>query len=296
MNKTLFTLAIATLLFSCSKEDAVEEFQATNMTGDTVIQGKVTHSDYNSGNEIALEGATVTVRIDNDDLYPNSPNAQGSEVYTATSDADGNYSITAKTNGDGVQARITYSPVTLTVDPTTGEQQTYSNTGTTTLTAYKGVPLTNDVFYGSSTSVDISNIVVETAIVRGTVEIQQWVQQDSNTSEVYFLESLPLANTTVTLVYDQDPTTLQERTYEVTSDSNGDYEFTIETCDFDYDLDNGYEVILPVFDTTQDSISFTGVVLASTPGVFAQEDLSGSVQGGSVDNSRDLLYNNFTQD
>lgn len=299
MKKTILALslvvAISTLFSSCSKDDE-ETFVATNMTGVTVIQGVITHEDYNSGNEIGLAGAVVTVRIPNAQLYPNSPNAQGSRTYSGTSDENGNYSVSVTSNGEGVQGTITYSPVTLTVNPVTGEQQTYSSSGQTNMTFYAGVPVSHDRFYDNSTSVDISNIVVGTAIVRGKIEIQHWVQQNSIDSEFYMLENFPLANHTVTLIYDQDPTTLVERSYEVMTDANGDYAFTVETADYDYDLDNDYTVHLPNFDSAQDSIMFNGVTLSSTPGVFLEEEESGSVQSGDIINAVDLVHNTFIAD
>lgn len=296
MKKTILAFGFIATLFSCGKDDETSNFVASNTTGITVIQGTITHSDFISGNEIALQGARVSVRIDNDDLYPNSPNAEGSRTYFDISDANGNYSIPVTTNSSGALARVTYSPVTLVVDPATGEKQTYSSTGTTNITVYTGVPASNDRFYNTNTNVDISNIIVDTAIVRGTLEIEHWVQQDSITSNLYLKEALPLANYKVILTYDQDPTTLQERIYEIFTDANGDFSFSVESANFDYNLDNDYRISVPDFSTTQDSILFNGSILSSTPGVFIEESRTGSIEGGSIDNARDLFYNNFIED
>lgn len=295
MKKTILAFGILATLFSCSKEDETE-FLVTETTGTTTVQGTITHSDYISGNEIALEGAKVTIRIENSDLYPNSPNAEGSKTYTGVSDINGNYSISVVTNGEGALARITYSPVTLIVDPSTGEKETYSNNTTTNITVYSGVPVSNDRFYNGNTTVDISDIIVDTAIVRGTLEIEHWVQQNNITSTLYTREALPLANYKVILTYDQDPTTLKERVYEVFTDANGDFSFKVESADFDYNLDNDYRISVPDYDSTQDSIQFNGSILSSTPGVFIEESRTGSIEAGDIDNGRDLFYNNFTKD
>lgn len=295
MKKIILSLSIAATLFSCSKDETTD-FVATETTGATVIKGTVTYSDFISGNEIALAGARVTVRIDNDDLYPNSPNAEGSRTYTGVSDANGNYSVSVITNGEGTLARISYAPVTLEVDPSIGEKRTYSSTAISNITVYTGVIVTNNRSYGSGTSVDISNIIVDTATVRGTLEIEHWVQQDSITSTIYSIEALPLANYKVVLTYDQDPTTLQERVYEVFTDANGDFSFDIESADFDYGLDNDYRISIPDFSTTKDSILFNGSILSSTPGVYIEESRTGSIEGGNIDNARDLLYDNFIED
>ena len=134
------------------------------------------------------------------------------------------------------------------------------------------------------------------AIVRGTIEIEQWVQQGSITNPNFALEALPLPNYRVVLTYDQDPTTLAERTYETFTDANGDYSFSIESADFDFNLDNDYRISIPDFSTTQDSIGFTGSIISSVPSVFLEESLAGSIEAGQVDNARDLLYNNFIAD
>ena len=124
MKKTLLLVGVVATLFSCGK-DELAVVDAVDNTGTTVVSGVIYREDDNSGNDVAVEGAIVTVKVENEDLYPGANNVTGSKVYRGTTDANGKYSINVTTNGNGVDAEVSFSAVEVVTDPTTNATETY---------------------------------------------------------------------------------------------------------------------------------------------------------------------------
>lgn len=306
MKKSLLAIGLTVLLFGACKKEEIEEFVATDLTGTAVLSGNITKTilSQNSGFgyqsvNIPAEGVSVSVRILNSQLYPNSPNAQGSEVYSAITDASGNYSITVKTNGNGnVNGTITVNDKIGTRDTIkngstiTGPNANFNGT-TTSRTFIKGV---NQVFnHTMSATILVGNpdpIVIGSAIVTGTVLIRHY-QEDTISAGNYFyyLDDFALPNHLVTLEFDKDPITQAVRTYTATTDAQGVYSFTVQTTN-DPGFTNYATVKINDYYTTRDTVRLNGTTI--TPGVMGVfEDYTIGVTNldpTEVRNHQDLYY------
>lgn len=292
MKKTLLAIGIVAALFSCKKDDEVTVLEATDLTGTATLAGKITHEDPTSADDKYLAGAVVTVRVTNAALYPNSNNAQGTETYSATSDANGNYSVAVTVNQEGSAVTVSYSNVNVTEND--GDVHAYSK-GNWNTTLYAGVRTNNNVQYDKDKLTEATNVPVETAIVRGNIKIRHYVQQTSG-GTIFNLEDVILANHPVKLTYDEDPTTFVERVYTTTTDADGNYSFTIDAADDKFNLDDDFEVMIADYDATQDTIMFDNTIITGEAGVFDDRTNTGSIDGGEIENNRDLTYSFFTVD
>jgi len=266
MKKSLAILSLSTLLFgavqfSCKKDE--KEFTATEMTGTSVLSGRVTKTL--GGNTTPLQGAVVTVKVNNNDLYPNS-NSQGSEVYTATSDAKGYYAVGVKSNGNGVQGQITFKSFSAPND-TTSSSIIYNFPGVViNRLLVKGVNIEENFNYLSSVLVDPNNTQKGTATVSGQVKIAKHIQLAANAAATP--TTVPFANTVVYLEYDKDPVTLTKKVYTTTTNADGRYSFNISTPNmgqsgFNYNA----RVYTPDLSMPYDTLKFNGTV-SSASGVY----------------------------
>lgn len=112
MKKSLLAIGIIAALTSClKKQDGTTEINVTDQSGTVIISGKVMSNHENTvGTDVAVatEGVAVVVSVANDELFPNSNNAQGYRTYSTTTDAEGNYSLTVTVGPEETEATITF--------------------------------------------------------------------------------------------------------------------------------------------------------------------------------------------
>src|SRR5688572_20309064 len=107
MKNTILALSLTAILISCKKDDPNNTFTPTDVTGTTTVKGNISKNvitpdgsggwTNSSTARIAAEGVNIAITVAKKSLYPNS-SAQGADVYRATTDANGNYSMNVKTN------------------------------------------------------------------------------------------------------------------------------------------------------------------------------------------------------
>jgi len=311
MKKSLLAIGLTALLFGACKKEEIEEFLATDMTGTSVISGKITN-DIRSQNQgsgyqtimVPAAGIVVQARVWNDDLYPNSPNAQGSEVYSATTDANGNYSITVKSNGDGVSAYITIANRVSTFDTIingvvkTGPAANFYGTNTN-VWVYKGSPATYNYNMWASTIVgNPMPVNIGTAVVTGTIMVTQ-MEEDTFPGPIYYYNAtadMPVANHSVRLDFNVDPLTMMRRTYTTTTNASGVYSFTITTSDDPGFNQYGY-LRLTDYVTTRDTLRVNGTTVSTgISGVFDGNSSGyyiGNIYPNEVINHENYYYSNF---
>lgn len=307
MKKSLLVLSIAAIAFtSCKKKETTNDFSATDLTGNAILKGQITKQmitpnqgfGYGTVN-VPAANVLITVRVANNQLYPNSPTAQGSEVYSTTTDNQGNYSIAVKANGAGVTGNITVTGWNGTIDTLVnslvkpGVAATFGP-ATVTRTLYKGVTTDYSAnFVGAPTTGGGNNITIGTSIITGSVGIRKW-QQSATTSTLFTLQTFTMANHPITLVFDKDPASQVIRTYTGTTDANGVYSFTVN-CTNAGGFNNQAQVIIWDYATTRDTIMANSTVKQGVPGVYSGSTLT--VNGcvpNSINNANYLLYNAFT--
>ena len=310
MKKSLLAIAVAVLLFACSKEDAVE-FTPTDLTGSTVVKGKVTKTflaqsvGFGYTNiQVPAEGVTVTVRVQNNQLYPNSPSATGSKVYTGTTDADGNYSITVTTNGNGnVSGTIAVLDMIGTRDTvfangtvTTGPAASFGGT-TTNRTLVTGVGVVwNFNMSPTILSTDPSAVITGTAVVTGTLQIH-YFEEDTTAMGVKFYTLTPFAlpNHPIKVELDKDPTTQMVKVYSATTDANGVYRVVVETTEEVDGFWNQFAVVkVTDYETTRDTIKLGGARVTGEAGVYNNRSTTVfGVTPNEIKNQVNLTSNSF---
>ncbi len=307
MKKSLLILGIAAIAFTaCKKKETTSDFSATDLTGNATLKGQITKQmitpnqgfGYGTVN-VPAANVLITVRVNNNQLYPNSPTAQGSEVYTGVTDAQGNYSIPVKANGAGVTGNITVTGWNGTIDTLinglvkTGVAATFGPL-TTNRTLYKGVVTDfSNNFVGAPTTGNGNNINIGTSIITGSLGIRKW-QQSATTSTLFTLQTFTLSNHPVTLNFDKDPLTQVIRTYNGTTDANGIFSFTVQ-CTSAGGFNNQASLVIWDYSTTQDTIMANSTVKQGLPGVYSGSTLT--VNGctpNSINNANYMLYNMFT--
>lgn len=309
-------LAVSAILFSCKKDDK-KEFTQTDVTGTTVVRGNVNkniispdgNGNWSSNNKISAAGIQVSVKVNkggSQGLYPNST-ANGADVYSATTDANGNYAITVRSNATGVLANITIEGFTGTLDTIingnkkTGLYATYFGTNTTrTLIMGQNITLDHS-FVASNVSSNPNNIVIGTAIVTGSVNMS-WVRKVlTGTVVSTSFTNVPVpANTTVFLTFDKDPTLLSSKVYQTTTDASGSYTFNVNTvamgtAGFNQDAN----VWVPDFAARRDTLNFVGSTPSGTlnglNGVFGQaSNMQFGIYSSNIRNAVNISYNAFT--
>ena len=244
MKKTLLMLGVITTLFSCSKDEEAA-LVVPDQTGTAVVSGIITRSDVNTGQNVAVEGAVITVKVLNALLYPDANNVTGSKVYSATTNADGKYTVNVTVNGNGVNAEVSYSSVEIITDPTIGATQNFGKNGTDMLTLTSGVSTTHSVMYTTVATIDLSSIVIETATISGNVKEYSYFDLDGDLT--FTRQDSVMAGVTVFLKINQDPTTLAPRVYETTTDAEGNYSFVVDCANASYNLDQDCEIYINSF-------------------------------------------------
>lgn len=296
MKNTFLLIGLTAVLFSCKKKEE-NTFEATDMTGTTVVEGTATKQI--GGNVTPISGAVVTVKVRNGGgggLYPGS-NAVGSEVYTGTTNSMGKYSISVKTNGTGVNAEITFKGFSAKNDTATSAILYDYPTAVYNPTLYKGVNITQNNNYVGNPLVTPSNQGVGTATVSGILYINRpRFTTSANTAAALGTSLTPLPNHTIYLEYDKDPMTLTKKVYTGTTDATGRYSFVINTPNQSVaGFAKSAEISVVDYSTTADTILFGGGVRPGKPGVYSSSLINvGGVYSTVNKNNNPVTYGGFT--
>lgn len=304
MKKSLLALSLTVLFFSCKKDDKKTDFTATDVTGTTTIKGTFTKNvitpngsgNWTNGTRVPAAGVLVQIKVNKNELYPNSI-AQGADVYSATSDAQGNWSINVKSTADGVQAYMTIAGFNGTQDTLingvtkTGLYANYFGTDDW-VNLYMGTTYEWGVynFNASNLTSNPNNIVIGSAMVSGQVKANHILTSKTGTNAAVVVPggtniAVP-AGITVYMTLDKDPTTLAPKMYTATTDANGRYSFTFPTVSSTTSGFNQNGTIwVADYATTRDTIREVNGNSAPTTtgpaGVF-----------GNVSTTQNGLYNN----
>lgn len=256
MKKSLIALSLTALVFaSCKKETTPAAFTPTDMTGTGWVKGNTSKNIVTPGagtglwistGRVPAAGVNVTVRVPKSGgvgvgLYPNST-SQGSDVYTGTTDAQGNYAISVKTNGSGVQAQITIDGFTGTLDTLingvkkTGLYGNFVGTGPTNRSVWTGQTSWLDYqFNASNLTTNPNSIQLGSAQVTGSVSRSLYTQSTTANSQtvgpvpstvMIVPTNTAVAGITVYLDFNMDPLNLVTKSYQTTTDATGNYIFS----------------------------------------------------------------------
>ena len=246
MKKSLLVLSLTALLFSC-KKTTTTTFTATDVTGTTVIKGTVTKNvitpngagGWVNNSRIPAQGVVVQIKVNKNQLYPASI-AQGADVYSATSDAQGNWSMSVKSTANGVTGYMTIAGFNGTQDTIingvtkTGLYANYFGTSSNP-TLIMGTTYDWGVYNFTASNLtsnpNANSMVLGTAIVSGSVSMNQILSSKTGTlPAVYSTTNIAVpAGVTVYMSLNQDPTTLAPKMYTSTTDANGRYSFSFPT-------------------------------------------------------------------
>jgi len=311
MKHTLLLFSALLLAFVACKKEEPEPFTPTDVSGTTIVKGHVNKNiitpDGNGGwmntGRIPAKNVSVSVKVNKNSLYPNS-SAQGADVYSAVTDDNGNYSLTVKTNANGVVARVTIDGFTATLDTLingnykTGLMNSYTGTSFST-TLVMGQNFTyNYAFTATNSQTNPNNIVIGNAVVTGSVGLSLIKEIQTGTLVSLTTAFLPLTNYKVYLSLDNDPKTLSTRLYEVNTDGNGRFSFNLETV---AQGTSGFpqNVTLWVNDlaATRDTVKLDNSIKVGRPGVFGKQTITlGGAYSTEILNGNYLQYNTFTLD
>ncbi|MGE0569136.1 MAG: hypothetical protein AB7O73_14455, partial [Bacteroidia bacterium] len=190
--------------------------------------------------QVPAAGVNVQVKVNRGGgggLYPNGNSNLGADIYNATTDANGYYSVNFKSNSQGVTAWYTFVGFTGTQDTIVsgntkpglsgyywGDTDSWGGLvmGQTYETSYNfGSP--------SITNGNPGNVDIGTASVTGTIGMSLVLSTapDATTAPVYGSTIMPVpAGITVYMSLNKDPYTLANKTYTTTTDANGRYTFS----------------------------------------------------------------------
>ncbi len=298
MKKSIIFLALVTAFVSC-KKDETTEFTPTDVTGTTVVKGNVSKNvitpngfgGWNNSARIAAVGVNVSIKVNKNSLYPNST-AQGADVYTGTTDAQGNYAISVKSNANGVNAVIS-------IDGFTGTQDTIINgvTKTGLYSTYQGTTQNRTLVMGQNSQLDYNffanvvstnpnnNLKIGSAILTGS--ISQNILKEVLTGTVVSITTtnIPVPNRVVYLNLTNDPNTQAIRQYTTTTDASGYYTFNLTTVEAGVSgFPQNAQVYVADYATTRDTLKIPGALANRKTGA------AGVYQGYSIYHSG--IYNN----
>jgi len=316
--KTLLLLSLSVVLFSCKKDKKTSDFTATDVTGTSIVKGHLSKNiitpngtgGWTNTTRVNVTGANVSIKIDKSGatgLYPNSTVA-GADVYSGTTDNNGNYAITVKSNATGVSALIT-------IDGFTGTQDTLINGmyKPGLYATYAGVSVTRNLFMGQNTTLDQAfvatnvssnpnNFTIGSAVVTGSINYSLVRKVTTGTVVTMSNTFIPVpANTTVYLSFNMDPTTLAPKIYQTTTNSSGTYSFNLSTVPAGTTGFPAQAATIWVADwaTTRDTMNFNGTTYLNTitgvPGVYnnAQTNNAG-LYSTEIHNAVNFGFGGFT--
>ena len=319
MKKSLLALSITLALFSCKKDKETSDFSQTDVTGTTTIKGNVNKNvitpngagAWTNTTRVNMAGVVVSVKINKggfQGLYPNAV-ANGADVYTGTTDANGNYAINVKSNSQGVAAMIT-------IDGFTGTQDTIINNVTKTglYATYAGLSsnpvltmgqnvTVNHQFTASNVSSNPNVINIGSATVSGSISMNMALTTKTGTNPIVNSNTniaVP-AGITVYMSFDKDPTLLTTKYYTTTTDAAGRYTFTFPTV---ASGTNGFpnqnaNIWVADFAGNRDTLRVVNGVNAATTtgpaGVFGNNNTNAnSLFNNEIRNATNFSFSGFT--
>jgi len=324
MKKSLLALSLTALLFSCKKETSPAAFTATDLTGTAHVKGNTTKNvvtpngagAWLTTGRVPAAGVNVTVRVPKSGavgvgLYPNS-NAQGSDVYTGVTDANGNYDISIKANGSGVQASISIDGFAATLDTLIngvkkpGLYANYVGITNQTRSAWSGQTSWFDYqFVASNLSTNPNNIMVGSAVVTGSVNMVV-IKKAVVTGTAPGISFSPTviavpAGTKVYLDFTIDPLNLTTKSYVTTTDGSGGYTFDLATVPMNtpgFPSQNA-NIWIADLSKTRDTVAYLNGTISGTivgvPGVYGnQSTAQGALYNNEIRNAVNLTYGAFT--
>lgn len=263
MKKSLLALTLTAALFSCKKEIEQKSLSSEDISGDGWVKGNLQKTvitpvaggaGWTNTVKVPAAGVNITIRVATNGangIYPNSSYAS-TQVFTGTTDANGNYAIAVKSSGTGAGVAAAVS-----VEGFVGTQDTIINgvTKTGRTCQYIGQSSNVTVWKGQTTwyspntwsfannnmnvVVDIQNpnaVNIGTAVVTGSVSKSfiRWlttIQTATPTSTVSAQSNtnVPVSGGRVYLTLDVDPLTLSTKVYQTTTDAAGQYTFNVST-------------------------------------------------------------------
>jgi hypothetical protein len=309
MKKLIILLSASALVFSC-KKDKTNSFTQTDVSGTTVLKGNLSKNiitpngsgSWTNGTRIPAPGVNVSVKVNKSSLYPNST-AQGADVYSATSDKDGNYSISVKSNATGVIAAITIDGFTGTLDTVvngvtkTGFYSVY-NGFSTNRTLLMGQNVQQDFTFNASPVITNpnTNLKIGKATITGSVGVTMIKEVASGTLITLTTTVMPLAGQTVYLNFSNDPDMQTQKIYQTTTDANGYYTFdnvkTVPQGQAGFPQ-NGV-IYINDYASTRDTLKANNTIKTGRAGVYTQQNLNVfNVFNNTIRNANYLTFNNF---
>lgn len=247
MKKSLLALTLLTAMFFSCKKETTTDFTATDVTGTTLVKGTFTKNvitpngvgNWVSTTRIPAAGVSVQIKVNKSQLYPNSI-AQGADVYSATSDANGYWAMNVKTNATGVTGYVTMNGFNGTQDTIingvtkTGLYANYFGNTPGNTTFFMGTTYDFGVwnFTASNLTSNPNNIMIGSAAVSGSISMNQALKITTGT-----VITTPGGGTnvavpagiTVYMTLDKDPTLLTTKMYTTTTTAGGRYSFNFPT-------------------------------------------------------------------
>ena len=289
MKKSILALSLAALTFAACKKDKTNSFTQTDVTGTSIVKGTVTKNiitptgfgNWTNGTRVPVAGVAVTVKVNKNALYPNS-SAQGADIYTGTSDKDGNYSISVKTNANGVNGLITIDGFTGTMDTLingttkTGFYSTYAGTSQNrSLQMGQNVQFDHNFFGNQITTNPNANITIGSAIFSGSVAVNYIKEVTTGTLVTLTTTNVPVVGRTVYLSFSNDPTTLATKMYTVATDASGNYSFNLATVASNTGgFNQNATVWVADYAATRDTIKANGSIKTGPAGVFSRTTIN----------------------
>ncbi|WP_317896804.1 hypothetical protein [Aurantibacillus circumpalustris] len=310
MKKSILALSLTVILFSC-KKDEPKEFTATDVTGTTLVKGTITKNiitpngsgNWTNGSRIPVKGINVSIKVNKNSLYPNST-AQGADVYSATTDSTGNYQISVKSNATGVSAQITIDGYSGTLDTLIngvtkrGFYSTFAGTNQNRTLFMGQNSVFNYDFFANNVSSNPNTIKIGSATITGSVAVNLFKQVLTGTVVSITTTNVPLASHKVYLTFDKDPSTLANKSYETTTDANGNYSFNVATVPSGTSGFNQNATIwVADYAATRDTIMSNSTVKPGKMGVFQMQTLNqNGVFNSNIRNANHFSYNSFIAD
>lgn len=302
-------LAACAMMVACKKKEEPQPFTKTDVTGTTTVKGNVNKNvitpngsgGWTNGStaRIPAQGVVVSITVSKKSLYPNS-NAAGADVYTATTDANGNYSIPVKSNANGVVANITVEGFTGTLDTLVNGQ---TKTGLSAV--FQGTTMNRTLVMGQTAQVDFSfdsrnvasnpnSLNIGSATITGSVSMTLVEETMTGTIVSYGLVNMaPPAGHKVFLRLTNDPVTGSPKTYETTTDANGVYSFDVSTVEMNTPgFAQNAQIWINDYATTRDTLKANNTRVTGPSGVF---QMSTQNENGLYNNTiRNAVYVRYT--
>lgn len=313
MKKLIAISGLLLVLGACKKDKKSNNFTQTDVTGTTVVKGNVSKAvitpngsgGWNNNSRIAAKGVQVSITVNKNSLYPNST-AQGADIYTATTDDNGNYSVNVRSNATGVNAKITIDGFTGTLDTLvngvtrTGAYSTFAGTSTN-VNLVMGQNFTfNYDFSASNVVSNPNNLNVGTAVVTGSIGIEYLKETVIAPNPPFFSPTVvPVpAGHKVYLRLANDPNTGSPKVYETTTDGNGFYQFTVNTVAMGTNgFNQNAEIWIEDHSATRDTLKANNTVKTGLKGVYQMETRNqNGVYKNGIKNANHLSYTNFIAD